>query len=223
MKGNKSSQPPSNPSDDELDEDDKKKLAAIEAELALTKKIQAENAQKIIDRGPRLENLVAETGELQKQTEEFKDDAKKLERVEEIKNHHLLSILFGMGGFALGALYAFFVGYSLPMMLVFGALGGTLLYGLSTIVTGFRDKVVAVEDAFHPLSWMHLAFAGKESTRPSNEKENRQLSEDIAQTYQRFSPQFDNDRQQDKKMLPEEFDEPQVVKSKAYVRYSPLK
>ena len=134
-----------------------KLIAQINADLEAAKKQEAENQQKLIERGSKLEQLTTDTSKLTVVTENFKTDAKKLERVEEARNHHYTSILVGFGGFALGALYGFLMGYAWPMMVVFGAIGGTFTYGLSTLLTGVEEKVVSLKDSFRPLSWLHLA------------------------------------------------------------------
>ncbi len=144
---------PGTPSTNDDDPDREKEMAEIAAELEKVKKLEADKAQLLIQRGQLLDKLTSGTTELKQNSETFQTAAHQVERVEEAKNHHLTSILIGMGGFALGVLYAFLSGYTWPLMLVFGALGGTLTYGVSSVLTGSWDKLVGVGDAIRTFSW----------------------------------------------------------------------
>lgn len=161
-------------------EEEAKLIAQINADLEATKKQEAENQQKLIERGSKLELLNSDTSKLSTVTENFKTDAKKLERVEEAKNHHYTSILIGFGGFAIGAVYGFFMGYAWPMMMVFGAVGGTFTYGLSSLLTGVEEKVVSIGDSFRPLSWLHLVRTSGREEKPQH----------VFEKTEQFLPQF---------------------------------
>ncbi len=161
--------PPSN--DD--DPDREKEMAEIAAELEKIKKLEADKAQLLIERGQKLDKLTSGTTELKQNSEAFQGVAHQVERVEEAKNHHLTSVLIGIGGGALGALYAFLAGYSWPLMLVFGALGGTLTYGVSSILTGTWDKIVGIGDTIRTFSWFQSTvtqYKGREVNAPSNQQ-----------------------------------------------------
>jgi hypothetical protein len=171
-------------------EEEAKLIEQINADLQATKKQEAENQQKLIDRGSKLELLNSDTSKLNTVTENFKTDAKKLERVEEAKNHHYTSILIGFGGLAIGVLYGFLMGYAWPMMMVFGAIGGTFTYGLSSLLTGVEEKVVSIGDSFRPLSWLHLAKAPGSEEKPLL----------IFEKAQQFLPQFTQEQSMQKEI-----------------------
>jgi hypothetical protein len=141
-------------------------LDQINAELPGLKDQEMKNQADLIARGAKLEQVTADTDKLAGVAANFKSDAHKLERVEESKSNHYTSILIGLGGFAVGAAYGFFMGYALPMMLVFGALAGTFSYGLSSLVYGVEEKVTDIEDSFRPLSWLHLAKSAGHEEKP---------------------------------------------------------
>lgn len=123
-------------------------LDKIKENMAAIKQLEAQKAQALIERGQLLDQVTGKTTQLQQATADLNKTTLKVERIVEAKNHHLNSILIGMAGVALGAGYGFLMGYSWPLMIVFGILAGSLAYGLSTFASKIWEKLVSVGDWF---------------------------------------------------------------------------
>ncbi|MBS0286527.1 MAG: hypothetical protein JSR17_04475 [Proteobacteria bacterium] len=142
-------------------------LDQAKADLADFKKTQVEVEEQLIIRGQLLDKLNDQATDLKTDTQKLNEDAHKLERFEEAQNHHLNSILIGMGGMALGAGYGFIMGYSWPLMVVFGVLAGSLTYGLSTFATKIMEKVVGVGDWIKSFSGgLHFSHSPRKTYQP---------------------------------------------------------
>ncbi len=144
----------STPNDDDapLTEQEIADLEQVKQDMEAVKKLEALKAQQLIERGQLLEQATGKATELNQDTAKLTQTAHQVQRYEEAKDHHLNSILIGMGGVAIGAGYGFLMGYSWPLMVVFGVLAGSLTYGLSTFASKILEKVVSVGDWFKSFS-----------------------------------------------------------------------
>ncbi len=142
-----------------LTDEQRARLEEARQHISAFKKQEADNAEKLIERGELLDKLNSTTTDLKQQTETFQETAHKVERFEEAKNNHYTSIIIGLVGVMLGGLYGLIMGYSWPLMVVFGVLAGSLTYGLSTLVTKTGERFIAIGDWFKGFSLFNRAIS----------------------------------------------------------------